>query len=602
MKSAMGNKLVYGVVVAIASVLVIVVLSIWQYQRIQDTGAIIRHANQFLYQAQLVRDAATRYELNAKNFLLTGDSSFLRIAGDSLSILPSEIKTLKTLAADRPDHQRLIDSLFLFAVKNGETLETAMRLSREGNFEATARLIAVESKSGYTYRIQAILKQVEAEERRFVDERRSVNLVKASELQWVLWALSAAVVILGIVTFRKIRIDLINEKRLSGELHRFNTVLETKVQLQTADLLASEEKYKTLFYKSPLPKWIYDEETLRFLEVNDAAVRLYGYSREEFGQMTLINIRPEDELKGLMEDIATVKANPTAYHESHRHHRKRTGEVIDVLVTGHPIVVGGRKARMVAISDITERQRYEMQLRHLNADLSKRAAELSASNAELERFAYIASHDLQEPLRMVTSFLQLLQKKYKGQLDAKADQYIHFAVDGAERMKALIMDLLEYSRVGSGKDSFTEVDTAVVLQEVGDTFRERIIAARASVVIDPLPTVWGDKVQLMQLFQNLLSNALKYHSDRLPEIHIHFREEPRHWLFSVRDNGIGIDSQFFDKIFIIFQRLHNKSEYSGTGIGLAICKKIVERHGGRIWLESRPGEGSTFFFTIIKKL
>jgi two-component system CheB/CheR fusion protein len=262
----------------------------------------------------------------------------------------------------------------------------------------------------------------------------------------------------------------------------------------------------------------------------------------------------------------------------------------------------GRKAGLSAIVDVTDRKRQENQLHLLNADLAKRAGELSTSNAELERFAYIASHDLQEPLRMVSSFLQLLQKRYKGQLDQKADQYIHYAVDGAERMKALIMDLLEYSRVGTGKDSFGEVDTAVVMQEVGDIFREKIIAARARVEIDLLPKIWGDKVQISQLFQNLLSNALKYHSEKLPSIRVQAKEEATYWLFSVGDNGIGIDSQFFDKIFIIFQRLHNKSDYSGTGIGLAICKKIVERHGGRIWVESRPEEGSTFYFTISKKI
>jgi two-component system CheB/CheR fusion protein len=201
---------------------------------------------------------------------------------------------------------------------------------------------------------------------------------------------------------------------------------------------------------------------------------------------------------------------------------------------------------------------------------------------------------------MVSSFLQLLQKKYNGQLDAKADQYIHYAVDGAERMKALIMDLLEYSRVGTGKEGFVAVDTSVVMEEVGDIFRERIIAARAEIVIGNLPVVTGDKVQVTQLFQNLLSNALKYHSDKPPVIRIAAREEEAHWHFSVEDNGIGIDSQFFDKIFIIFQRLHNKNDYSGTGIGLAICKKIVERHGGRIWVESQPQQGSTFHFTIHK--
>lgn len=228
--------------------------------------------------------------------------------------------------------------------------------------------------------------------------------------------------------------------------------------------------------------------------------------------------------------------------------------------------------------------------------------ELSASNSELERFAYIASHDLQEPLRMVSSFLQLLQKKYGGQLDERADQYIHYAVDGAERMKSLIMDLLEYSRLGMGKEAFDWVDVGEVMTEVAEVFREQIATAGAQVAIGPLPRVWGDKVQLTQLIQNLLSNALKYASDKPPVITVRAVEHPEYWQFSVADNGIGIDPQFFDKIFIIFQRLHNKSEYSGTGIGLAICKKIVERHGGRIWVESVAGEGSTFNFTINKKM
>jgi light-regulated signal transduction histidine kinase (bacteriophytochrome) len=160
---------------------------------------------------------------------------------------------------------------------------------------------------------------------------------------------------------------------------------------------------------------------------------------------------------------------------------------------------------------------------------------------------------------------------------------------------------LEYSRVGTGKEDFTDVDTGVVMQEVGDIFREEIVTARAQIDIGPLPVVRGDKVQLTQLFQNLLSNALKYHSEKAPVIRIRAEEEPTQWHFRMEDNGIGIDPQFFDKIFIIFQRLHNKNDYSGTGIGLAICKKIVERHGGRIWVESTPRQGSTFHFTIHKK-
>lgn len=602
MKTAMGNKLVYGIVIAIVSVLVIVVLSIWQYRRIQDTGAIIRHTNEVLSQAQRVLNAEQQYELNVKNFLLTGDSTFLHIAGDSLAILPAEINKVKILTADNPVQQERIDSLTAFTSRNAATLKQIVHLGKAGSFNEPVELIRVNATLGSSHDIQGIITQMEQEERRLLEMRRRSNQVKASELQWVLWALITAVIILAVVTFRKIRLDLIQEKRITQQLHRFNSELEAQVRLQTANLQASEDKYKTLFYKSPLPKWIYEEETLRFLEVNDAAVLLYGYSQEEFRRMTLRDIRPDQDVAALLEDMAAVRSDPAGLHESQRRHRKQSGEIIDVQVSGHPIVIDGRKARMVTISDITERRRYEKQLRHLNADLAKRASELAGSNAELERFAYIASHDLQEPLRMVTSFLQLLQKRYRGQIDEKADQYIHYAVDGAERMKALIMDLLEYSRVGTTKDGFGQVDTAMVMQEVGEIFREKIIAARATVEIGSLPKVSGDKVQLTQLFQNLLSNALKYHSAQLPVIRVNAKEEPGHWLFSVEDNGIGIDAQFFDKIFIIFQRLHNKTDYSGTGIGLAICKKIVERHGGKIWVDSRPNEGTTFYFTVSKKV
>ena len=601
MKGAIEKRLTNGVAVAIVSVLMIVVFSIWQYRRIQDNGVIIRHTNLVLFQTQEVLNDEVQFELNVKNFLLTGDSTFLDKAGDSVRLLPSKIATLKLLTVDNPRQQVRIDSLLTYISRNRSILENAMILSRAGNFEEAAGLISREATTGYSYRIQHMLNQMALEERGLLDIRRGHNQDRASQLQWILWALIAAVAILAFVTFRKIRVDLARERRAREQLRRFNIELKDEVKRQTANLQASEDKYKTLFYKSPLPKWIYDEETLDFLEVNDMAIRSYGYSRKEFLSMTILEIRPEEDKDRLIKDVEDVRSNPGSYRDSQWRHLKKNGEIIDVDVTAYPIDFEGHRARMVVVNDITERKIYEKQLQELNTDLAKRAGELAASNGELERFAYIASHDLQEPLRMVSSFLQLLQKRYGGQLDSKADQYIHYAVDGAERMKALIMDLLEYSRVGTGKESFNWIDTSIVLREVGDIFREKIIEARARIDIGEMPRVLGDKVQLTQLFQNLLSNALKYHSDEVPVIRISAREEPGYWEFSIADNGIGIDPQFFDKIFIIFQRLHNKSDYSGTGIGLAICKKIVERHGGRIWVESTPEKGTTFYFTIIKR-
>ena len=235
-------------------------------------------------------------------------------------------------------------------------------------------------------------------------------------------------------------------------------------------------------------------------------------------------------------------------------------------------------------------------------ELAKASEDLLRSNHELELFAYVASHDLQEPLRMVASYTQLLQRRYQGKLDATADEFIHFAVDGAKRMQAFISDLLQYSRVGTRGKTFAPVDLNEVARRIQANLKMAIEESGTQLAIDPLPTLAGDDLQLTQLFQNLVSNAIKFRNkDQPPSIQISARQEGEHWQFSVADNGIGIAPEYFEKIFVIFQRLHTREEFSGTGIGLALCKRIVERHGGRIWVESEPGRGTVFYFTIPAK-
>lgn len=233
--------------------------------------------------------------------------------------------------------------------------------------------------------------------------------------------------------------------------------------------------------------------------------------------------------------------------------------------------------------------------------LSRLAEELARSNTELEQFAYVASHDLREPLRMVISYLKLLERRYRGKLDAEAEEFIEYAVDGADRMRVLINDLLQYSRLGALEKPVESVDCSLVVKSVADNLKVMIDESGAVLTRDPLPQVMGDPVQLAELFQNLLSNAIKFRSHRPPKIHIETEQKNGECVFSVRDNGIGMDPLSANRVFIIFQRLHTQSEYPGTGVGLAVCKKIVERHGGRIWVESKPGKGSTFFFTIPAK-
>ena len=254
------------------------------------------------------------------------------------------------------------------------------------------------------------------------------------------------------------------------------------------------------------------------------------------------------------------------------------------------------------VLDITERKRTEDELGryrgHLEELVEARTAELACSNEELERFAYICSHDLQEPLRMVTSYLQLLEKRYKNKLDDEADDFISFAVDGAKRMKTLINDLLTYSRVGTKGKEFQPVDCERVVADALNNLEVAINESGAEIFSEALPVVMGDATQLVQLFQNLVGNALKFRSDRPPVIHISAGEQRGFWKFSVQDNGIGIKREYFGQIFQVFHRLHSRDEYPGTGIGLAVCKRIVQRHGGTMTVKSTPGAGSVFSFTI----
>jgi PAS domain S-box-containing protein len=267
------------------------------------------------------------------------------------------------------------------------------------------------------------------------------------------------------------------------------------------------------------------------------------------------------------------------------------GEEFPIEASISQIVVGEQRLFTVILRDITERQQAEEALAEI-------AQELARSNAELEQFAYVASHDLQEPLRMVTSYLQLLQRRYQGQLDADADEFIAYAVDGAARMKTLINDLLAYSRAGTRGAGFEPADCQAVLERVLDDLQVMIQESGATITHDPLPTVTADATQLAQLLQNLIGNALKFRNQAPPCVHVGAERQGNDWVFRVQDNGIGLEPQYAERIFAIFQRLHNREDYPGTGIGLAISKRIVERHGGRIWVESQPGQGSTFYFTI----
>ena len=327
-------------------------------------------------------------------------------------------------------------------------------------------------------------------------------------------------------------------------------------------------------------------------QANDRICEMTGYSREELlGQSAKILYLTEEEFELVgQEKYAQISTQGTGTVETRW--LRKDGKIIDVQLSSAPIDPEDLSLGVTFTAlDITERKEAE-------TALARKTEELACSNAELEQFAYVASHDLQEPLRMVSSYVQLLAQRYKEKLDSDADDFINFAVDGASRMQALIQDLLAYSRVGTKGKRLEPTSCETVLDHALDNLQFAIEENGASVTHDPLPTVLADRSQLTQLFQNLIANAIKFRREEPPHVHLAAERGDSEWLFSIRDNGIGIEEEYGERIFEIFQRLHGRNEYSGTGIGLAICKKIVERHGGRIWVAANPGGGSTFHFTL----
>lgn len=367
---------------------------------------------------------------------------------------------------------------------------------------------------------------------------------------------------------------------------------EKRVQAEAA-VRHSEERFRLLVDGAKDYAIFMLDASGRITTWNAGAERMKGYSAAEvIGAHFSRFYVTADVARGLPEvELQTAARDGRLEAEGWRVRKDGSQFWANAVITALRDADGGLLGFAKITRDMTDRKRAEDELKHA-------AKELARSNAELEQFAYVASHDLQEPLRAVAGCVDLLQRRYAGQLDARADEFITHARDGAARMRDLINDLLAYSRVSTHASTLAPIDCNVALSDAMANLTVAIRESGARVTTDRLPTVIADRTQITQLLQNLLGNAIKFRATRAPEIHVGVERNSGEWRFSVRDNGIGIDSQYSERIFKVFQRLHTRREYPGTGIGLAICKKIVERHGGRIWVTAQPDAGSTFHFTI----
>ena len=429
--------------------------------------------------------------------------------------------------------------------------------------------------------------------------------------------------VLGTVNIYSAQADAFNPREvallteLSDSLSFGILALRARQKRQQAEhaLKLSEEKFAKAFYSSPIAKSIITLEEGRYVDVNHSFEQVFGYRREDVLGRTTLESKIWQQAEDRQPMIQQLKSQGSL-RDYEIQLRNRDGENILCRICAELIKIEDTVCALYAIENITERKQVELTILRLNEQLEQRVEErtveltqatqqlqllnqeLKRSNQELEQFAYVASHDLQEPLRAVTGYTQLLMSEYGDRFDDTANSYAEFVIDGAKRMQQLIQDLLAYSRVGTRGKEFALTDCNAVVQEALRNLQMAITESHAEIIVEPLPTLHADQNQLVQLFQNLIGNAIKFCKQSYPRIRIRITQREKDFLFQVEDNGIGIKSQYLDRIFEVFKRLHTRREYPGTGIGLAICKKIVLRHNGQIWAESTPNIGTTFFFTI----
>jgi PAS domain S-box-containing protein len=403
--------------------------------------------------------------------------------------------------------------------------------------------------------------------------------------------------------------DYLLKDELNGTQLNKSIIYSIERKKSIIQIKESEEKYRNLFHLSPLPMWVYDIETLRFLDVNKAAINHYGFSKEEFLSMTVLDIRPPENISILHNAINTLLQSEDKYFKGFTKHYNNRGELMDIEIQGNIIWYNNRRGILNLANDITEKLATEQKikaneeaLKILNTELEQRVTqrteELLEANKYLESFSYAVSHDLQAPLRSIMGFTQILKQKTKDNITEDCNTYLGHIVDAAKKMSALINNLLDFSKISNKSINKKNVQTTALVNEVWNNLHkdhpEKIL-----FTVHQLPNITVDTVMIEQVFVNLFSNAVKYSSKKEQQIiEVGANEKDNAVVFYVKDNGAGFDMTYYNKLFNIFNRLHAPADFDGTGVGLACVKLVIEKHSGSIWAESKENEGATFYFSI----
>ncbi len=566
------RKIVFGFVLIFS---VFNLLGLLSYRTIfgyVNNGDLIAKSNTVIKELDLIASNTKDSNHVAQGYLINNEDYFLNRYKSLEKSIDKRITNLQELTTTKPKQQKRISAIKELIDEKSSSIDNSIK-------KQDINLFPVDHINTIDKALIKSIDEMKDEEHSLLTKQR-LSLEKSARNTFTIFiGLILVGFILLFTVYKQINSDIANRKK----------ALET--------IKESEQKFRQLAENINQVFWLFSPDRKELLYVSPAYEKLWGESSEQLyknpSSWTEI-VHPEDK-----EAVLNSLENTSHNSNTDKTYRivKKDGSLRWIQDRTFPVTdTNGEVYRIAGIAeDITD---FKLAEEHLQSIAEK----LRRSNEELEQFAYVASHDLQEPLRMVSSYCQLLQKRYKDKLDGDAIEFINYAVDGAVRMQRLISDLLSYSRVQRKGKEPEDVNAKSVLQTTLNSLKPAIEESHASITFDELPIVKADPIQLGQLFQNLITNALKFSpKEDTPKVHVSAKRNGHGWIFSVKDNGIGIDPKFSERIFVIFQRLHGKTEYAGTGIGLAICKKIVERHGGNIWVESEPGKGANFCFTIPDK-